>query len=456
MCSLWSGLTFAVLLGLLYLLNKRMKGTANVVCPSFFMNSTTLHPELHLSEMDTVLSNYKISEINSENEEKQFKRFKGVVSKNPLNRHKNSIFEVGFTFDVIADVGNNQVLFQVGVAKRDLVDLDATLGIHEQAWSIAAVGCENQYICLIAQSDGKDIEKLPISENKINSTVSKKIIFQCIPSKKILMVSINTPEHKFVQFEDIALNKDLRSALAIYNPTLARTTLTVLQTSSLELDITTLHRLIFMSEDNNTISNFKVNEKFTRRNNRGNLIKYKGVIGDVQFNRKFYTGLPEYFEVIAAVDVIAYDTGTQGYIFEIGFTRQHLVDRGNTIRYLATGWVICAKRCKQDRNAICLQTWHDGQMKEEFSIYNLGRSKRYKDEIVLGFVLDSNRGTIKFSKRSPKKHIGSFNNVPFSKGIYPVFGIDYHQKVSLRLQTAESISRFSLFGYHFKTPVCLL
>ncbi|XP_062574833.1 uncharacterized protein LOC134236671 [Saccostrea cucullata] len=456
MCSLWSGAIFAAFLLLLHLVNKRMKGTANVVCPSFCMNSSTLHPELHLSEMDTVLSNYKINGINSQNEEKQLKKFKGVISKNPIDMLDNSMFEVGFTFDVITDVGHNQVIFQVGVAKKGLIDLDATLGIHDKAWSIAAVGCENKYICLIAQSDGKDIEKLPISENKINSTVSKKIIFQWIYSKRELLVSLNIPEHRFVKFEDIALGEDLHPAFAIYNPTLAKTTLTLLKTSHLEMDVTTLHRTVFMSDDNNTISNFKVNEKFTRRNNRGNLIKYKGAIGDVQFNKMLYSGLPEYFEVVASIDIIAYDTETQGCIFEVGFTRQHLVDRGKTIRYLATGWVICAKRCQQDRNAICLQTWHDGQQQKSSTIYHLSKSKRYKDEIVLGFFLDSRRGTIEFIRRSPKKQIDLFNNVPFSKGIYPVFGINYHQKVSLKLQTAASIPRLSLFGYHFKKPVCLL
>nr|XP_022338372.1 uncharacterized protein LOC111133924 [Crassostrea virginica] len=322
MISFWKFCLLVILLFLLYLLNRRLKGTANVICPVFYMNSSTLHPEMYLSDMDTVLSNFKITDENKEVGEKQLKKFKGIVGKYLLSPDTDTKFEIGFTFNTVSSVQNNEVLLQMGVADHTVIDLFPTLGIHEKAWSVSVAGCRNEYICLIAESGGKILEKLPISENKNNTAVSRKLLFHCIPHRNTMVVSINTPKNEFVEFKGVDFKGNLLPALAAYNPKLARTTLTNIQPDDLELDITSLHRAVFMSEDNNTISNTKVNSQYSKRNVVGNLLNYKGVVGDVQFNKKFHMGLPEYFELKVEINVMAFDFGAQDHLFDVGFTHQ--------------------------------------------------------------------------------------------------------------------------------------
>ena len=420
------------------------------------MNSSTLHPEMYLSDMDTVLSNFKITDENKEVGEKQLKKFKGIVGKYLLSPDTDTKFEIGFTFNTVSSVQNNEVLLQMGVADHTVIDLFPTLGIHEKAWSVSVAGCRNEYICLIAESGGKFLEKLPISENKNNTAVSRKLLFHCIPHRNTMVVSINTPKNEFVEFKGVDFKGNLLPALAAYNPKLARTTLTNIQPDDLELDITSLHRAVFMSEDNNTISNTKVNSQYSKRNVVGNLLNYKGVVGDVQFNKKFQMGLPEYFELKVEINVMAFDFGAQDHLFEVGFTHQDQVDQGKTLKRIPASWFICAKKCSTNMKALCIETWHNGAKHKEVDFIHSSTSGRFIDTIVLGFAVDTKANKIIFSRRNPRKEISSFRNVIFNKGVYPVFGINNHQKVSLALRTGESIPRFSLFGYHFKKPVCFL
>ena len=421
----------------------------------FYMNSSTLHPERYLSDMDTVLSNFKLTVENKEEEEKQLKKFKGIVGKYLLSPDTETKFEIGFTFNTVSNVQNNEVLLQMGVADQTVIDLFPTLGIHEKAWSVSVAGCRNEYICLIAESGGKILEKLPISENKNNTAVSRKLLFHCIPHRNTMVVSINTPKNEFVEFKGVDFKGNLLPALAAYNPKLARTTLTNIQPDNVELDITSLHRDVFMSENNNTISSAKINNLFSKRNVVGNLVNYKGVIGDIQFNQKFHMGLPEYFEVRVDIDVMAFEIGAKDHLFEIGFTHQDEVDHGKTLRRIPKAWFICAKKCSTDMKALCLQTWHNGAKHKEVDFIR-SSTGRFMDTIFLGFALNTKANTIIFSRRYPRKEISSFKNVIFNQGLYPVFGIDKYQKVSLALRTAESIPRLSMFGYHFKKPVCFL
>lgn len=152
---------------------------------------------------------------------------------------------------------------------------------------------------------------------------------------------------------------------------------------------------------------------------------------------------------------MAYEIGAHDHLFEIGFTQRQFVDHGKSLRSLSNAWMICARKCSTNKN-ICLQTWQFGRMhKEEILIYS-SFSKRLKETIYLGFSLHLNIGELMVFKRYPRKHIDTLSSVPFSKGVYPVFGIGSQQQVSIGLRMGESIPRFSFFGTHFKKPVCRL
>lgn len=418
------------------------------------MNSSTLHPEAYLSGMDTVLSNFKLSDENIKKIGNQMTKFKGIVGKYRLNPSTETKFEIGFTFYTISKVLRYDVLLQVGIADQNVIDEYPTLGLHDKAWSVSVVGCKKEHICLIAESGGNILEKLPISENKNNTTVSRKVLFHCIPHRNIIIVSINRPENEFVEFREVDFRSRLQPALAVYNPTLAITTLSNIKPKNLELDVTTLHRAVFISEDNNMISNTNMNNQFSKRNDVGNLVNYKGVVGDIQFNSKFGTGLPEYFEVSVDINVMAFQFDKQNHLFEIGFAHQDQIDNGRTLKKISA-WFICAKRCSWTMKCLCLQTWHDGKAHVEIG-FLCRSSERFKDTLLLGFTLDTKTKQIIFSRRDPREEISTFGNVPFDKDVYPVFGINDYLNVSLSLQMGESIPRFSIFGKHFKRPVCLL
>lgn len=419
------------------------------------MNSTSLHPDVYLSEMDTVVSNFNDNAQNTMTDEKQLNKFKGVIGKNQIRTDTETRFEIGFTFHIISSIENNDILLQVGVANEDVIDLHPTVGKHQTAWTVSAAGCKGHHVCLIAESDGEILKSIPISEKKINSTVSKKLIYQLLPNENTVTVYINTLKNKFIVFKNVEFTNFLRPVVGVYNPKLAITSLTNIETKHIEFDVSTLHRAVFMSADNNTISNIKLNDQFSQRNSRGNLVSYRGVLGDIQFNSQFFTGLPEYFEVEAVVNVMAYEIGAQDHVFEIGFTQRQFVDHGKSLRSLPNAWMICARKCSTNKN-ICLQTWQFGRRhKEEILMYS-SFSKQLKETIYLGFSLHLNTGELMVFKRYPRKHIDTLSSVPFSKGVYPVFGIGSQQKVSIGLRMGESIPRFSFFGYHFKKPVCRL
>lgn len=423
--------------------------------PTFYMNSTSLHPEIYLSEMDTVVSNYNGNAQNTMTDEKQLKKYKGVIGKDQISTETETRFEIGFSFQIISGIENNDVLLQVGVANNDVIDLHPTMGKHQTAWTVSAAGCRSQYVCLIAESDGEILKSIPISEKKINSTVSKKIIYQLLPDENTVTVYINTFANKFIVFKNVEFTNALRLAVGVYNPKLAITSLTNIGTNHIEFDVSTLHRTVFMYADNNTISNIKFNDQFSQRNSRGNLVSYRGVLGDIQFNRKFFTGLPEYFEVKVEVNVMAYEIGAQDHLFEIGFTQRQFVDHGKSLRSLSNAWMICARKCSRNKN-ICLQTWQFGRMHKEEILMHSSFSKRLKEIIYLGFSLHLTTGEMMVFKRYPRKHIDTLSSVPFSKGVYPVFGVGSQRQVSIGLRMGESIPRFSFFGSHFKKPVCRL
>lgn len=405
--------------------------------------------------MDTVVSNYNNGEQNTMADEKQLKQFKGVIGKNPINTETEAIFEIGFTFHIISSIGNNDVLLQVGVANQNIIDLHPTLGKHQTAWTVSAAGCRDRYVCLIAESDGKILKSLPISEKKINSTVSKKIIYQLLPDENTATVYINTLENRFIVFKNVEFTNDLRPAIGVYNPKLAMTSLTNIKTRHIEFDVSTLHRKVFISADNSTISNIKFNDQFSQRNWRGNLVSYRGVLGDIQFNSKFFTGLPEYFEVKVEVNVMAYEIGALDHLFEIGFIQRQFVDYGKSLRSLTNAWVICARKCSTNKN-ICLQTWQFGRMHKEEILMHSTLSKQLKETHYLGFSLHLNTGVLMFFKRYPRQHFDTLRSLPYSKGVYPVFGVGNQKQISIGLRMGEYIPRFSFLGSHFKKPVCRL
>lgn len=80
------------------------------------------------------------------------------------------------------------------------------------------------------------------------------------------------------------LRRNLHPALAVYNPKGVKTTLTNIHPNYLELDIST----VSISVDSNTISNTKINNQFSKRNDLDNLMNYRGALGDVQFNAQFH------------------------------------------------------------------------------------------------------------------------------------------------------------------------
>lgn len=417
------------------------------------MNSSTLHPEAYLSGIDTVLSNFKLSD-EKKKKSNQMIKFKGIVGKYRLNPSTETKFEIGFTFYTISKVPRNDVLLEVGIADQDVIDEYPTLGIHDKAWSVSVGGCEKEHICLIAESDGNTLEQLPISENKNNTSVSRTVLFHCFPHRNIIIVSIDRPENEFVEFREVDFRSRLQPALAVYNPTLAITTLSNIKPNNLELDVTTLHRAVFISEDNNTISNTNMNNQFSNRNDFANLVNYKGVVGDIQFNSKFGTGLPEYFEVSVYINVMAFQFVKQNHFFEIGFAHQDQIDNGSTLKKIPA-WFICAKRCSWAMKCLCLETWHDGKADVEI-VFLCRSSDLFSDTLLLGFTLDTKTEQIIFSLRNSRGVISTFRNVPFDKDVYPVFGISDYLNVSLSLQMGKSIPRFSIFGFHFKRPVCLL
>lgn len=93
--------------------------------------------------------------------------------------------------------------------------------------------------------------------------------------------------------------------------------------------------------------------------------------------------------------------------------------------------------------------------KEEILMHS-SFSKRLKEIIYLGFSLHLTTGEMMVFKRYPRKQIDTLSSVPFSKGVYPVFGVASQRQVSIGLRMGESVPRFSFFGSHFKKPVCRL
>lgn len=418
--------------------------------PVFHMNSSSLHTELYLLEQDTSLSNYAQDGWNME---KQLKKYKGIISKQPLDSHTDTSFEIGFTYLVLSRVLNNQVLLQIGIAHRSLIDFDLTLGNHKYAWSISVAGCDDNYLCLVAENDGKKMEEVKISENVVNSTSSKKLIFQYSPINAFLIVSINVVTKEFITFRNIMIQEEMWAALAVYNPALAETTVASL---NLELDFTTLHRVVFISDDERCISNVQLTDSYQTRNRKGNLERYRGVVGDIQFSSKFLEIYPQYFEVVIETDVFALHLRTNEFFFEIGFTRHQLVDSGTMLKYFNSTWSVCATLCRKSKYHVCLQTWENKLLRKEWDIFQLGRSKIFKDITVLGFVIDIELQTITIIRRGQRKHIDKFSGVPFDEGVFPVFGVSHWPKISLKLQTGNSIPSYSIFGYNFIHPACLV
>lgn len=74
--------------------------------PTFYMNSTSLHPDIYLSEMDTVVSNYNGNAQNTMTDEKQLKKYKGVIGKDQISTETETRFEIGFSFQIISGIEN--------------------------------------------------------------------------------------------------------------------------------------------------------------------------------------------------------------------------------------------------------------------------------------------------------------------------------------------------------------
>lgn len=48
MFSIWTWSLVIALVAVLYVVNRQIKGTADVNCPTFYMNSTSLHPDIYI------------------------------------------------------------------------------------------------------------------------------------------------------------------------------------------------------------------------------------------------------------------------------------------------------------------------------------------------------------------------------------------------------------------------
>ena len=291
--------------------------------------------------------------------ERRLKKYKGVIGITLQDNADPLSFAVGISIHVNNHIPDNKLLFQIGICREDIIDTSNTLGLHKEAWSVSAVGCQGKHVCLQAANDDRVLSSTPLSDNSANTRLSAKLKFNSNLKSNTFVIKM-MPGSKIVgDFHDVDFSLPLRPVFAVFNPHLANVSLSLVgDGSDIAFDLTTMHSRLYVSEDQRTIANVPLSSAFLGGTASGSLLKYPGVIGDILFTAKTATSdLPYFFEVVVSIKrFYKHLLRKDDFIFEVGFTRKHLVDKESSLRSHSSAWVVDGSRCRKSVTDICLKS----------------------------------------------------------------------------------------------------
>ena len=222
---------------------------------------------------------------------------------------------------------------------------------------MAAVGCQGKHICLVSENDDEILSSYPLYDNKAKTKWSMKLDFDGDLITRRVIVKRMPDAKRIADLNGVQFDPSLRTVMGVFNPHLANVTLTLVDKSvSTMLNLNTLHPRLFMSEDNYTIANTPITSSFRKGLGYGCMKKYLGVLGDIAFPLESVpSDIPIVFGVTISIEKFYKDLfRSADFLFEVGFTRMHLVDKENTLRSHSLAWVVDGSRCKGSIDDICL------------------------------------------------------------------------------------------------------
>ncbi|XP_061180239.1 uncharacterized protein LOC133188768 [Saccostrea echinata] len=431
--------------------------TGDVICPELYLDESTAHADLEISEMGTVVSNTKRYVRRH-----RFHRYHGVAGMISLGNLEDFEFRVGIFYEIQKRITKHIPLFEIAFAEKKFIENDELNWPIKKSLSIKGKKCGEKSICLTVGKHGVIYKEIEISKSYSDSfyigviTIIKRnedvhIYFydrtqQCNLLFKLSQINI--------------FNKNLRSFYGVMeNSRDAKIVLSIIRDAKNveRFDEMTSHKDVFNAGDGYAISNYNAGTNFKRA---GSLKQaYRGVLADVAFKQNENESLlikSEYFEVNFLFDVNLREYDSQDSVFEFGFTPKHLIKKHSKLKYHSDAVLISISRCTK-RLRLCISYWQNGT---QHKIYHpIGRYEpKYEDyNITFGLKIDAteNEGSVYYIDSSNKNILHTFPNVSFARPLYPVIGMTDKSFVKARLLTKSLVTRmYSVFGFFMYPPIC--
>ena len=114
-------------------------------------------------------------------------------------------------------------------------------------------------------------------------------------------------------------------------------------------------------------------------------------------------------------------------------------------------------RVVDNLNDVCLKARNWNGILNEIILSDYSNKQIMFGTVSLTFKIFSSNEQIEVAIKSPiKEHLHTFSGINFKKPLYPVFGLTSHPKVDMTLKSGTNVDRFSLLGFHFYKPVCMM
>lgn len=430
----WLQIFFSALMALLIArLSTKWYLTSNSGTPNFYpdmkFNSSTLYPTLYISDDETIITNRKMpftSRVTSE--PSNLHRYTGVILNKRLSVHNKMYFEVKITYRVIPGPETG-LLFEIGFEDKEEIDKLLYLRNSWGTTYVRALTCgeDHTYICLTAHDGKNNYGTYKLSDSNTDKTFDLRLGFHINPDDDVIKVTYSfdnnkRPEKDIYRFISADIDENKWPVFAMYNPHKAEVTMELSNAKNLLFDKSTVHPMIYISDNGLKISNVATKTTSRMSYRQGQLQKYEGVIGNISFDTeeaKFQKWPNEvHFDIMLEYNVTSYVYNT--FLFEIGMSRLKYIDKHWSIGPHRYSVSVFGNGCNSLKE-ICLYSEKDKIRKIIAVLSSSKVGTHFKD--VANFAINFSQKTFSVTILS-KTFV--YHDVDFTEPMWPVFAMYKH------------------------------
>lgn len=202
------------------------RAVGEIICPEFSFDLKSTYHQYELSEDYKTLINQKSRRPPSRDLSTAFQNYRGTIATKPLGKTNQHYFECSVHFFVKRQL-RQDLIFEIGIARKSEVDMNYTLDNHALAWTFCARRCNIcRTICLQCWNNGQRLFHTPATENSPPGTTHKTTYGFLLDTRNKQWIVVDAKSRKFIfRFRNVDVSRPLWPTFGVYNPDLVNVTL---------------------------------------------------------------------------------------------------------------------------------------------------------------------------------------------------------------------------------------